>query len=358
MNFADFQQLREKLLRERGGVLDCAETNLYRALARLAPPPAPAPASTAHRCHLAGEWCERFGFPPETARRALVSCGVRYSLALLFRHCAGKNARLWLPSDNYPVYGELARAAGLAPRDFSTLPAPVWPDAAPADGLELLVVTNPLKPLGRWLAAGDVAALEAWLAASPHRRLLLDTVYTFSTRFDAATRRLVATGQTFLLHSLTKGWLHPRLFGIALVPERDAAALTPIFRAAPPPQENLARAREHLTRHTAMPAAVATALDEARQRMRAAWPAGLTVPLFADAPGYFTVVAAHWSDLLETHNILGIPAAAFGSECEDITILSSLTFASHGQPAGNAAGLERASKKSAPLKIAQHFSAG
>ncbi len=327
MNFAGFQQVREKFLREHGDVRDCAETNLYRALARLAPPPASAPVAPVHRCHVASQWCERFDFSPETSRRSLISCGVRDSLALLFRHYAAENARLWLPADNYPVYGELARAAGLAPHEFPTLPVPVWPEAAPADGTELLVVTNPLKPLGRWLDARDSAALEAWLATSPRRRLLLDTVYAFSKHFDATTLRLVATGQCLLLHSLTKGWLHPRLFGIALVPECDAAALTPVFRASPPPQENLARARELLSRHAAMPAAVATILDEARQQMRAAMPRKIIVPPPADASGYFTPVAAHWSELLRTHNILGIPATAFGSACEDITILSSLAYA-------------------------------
>lgn len=328
MNFADFQQLSEKLRRERGGVLDCAETNLYRALARLAPPQSPVPLSTVHRCHIAGEWCVLFGFPTETARRAFVSCGVRDSLALLFRHYAVQGARLWLPSDNYPVYGELARAAGLVLRDFPTLPAPLWPDGAPGDVAELLVVTNPLKPLGRCLDDSDVNALAAWLAAGPRRRVLLDTVYTFGTRFDAATLRLVATGQALLLHSLTKGWLHPRLFGIALVPESDAAALAQVFGPFPPPQENLARARELITRHTAMPTSVACALDEARQRMRDALPTGLTIPPRAGAPGYFTPIAARWSDLLEKQNVLGIPANTFGSAREDITILSSLAFAS------------------------------
>ena len=45
------------------------------------------------------------------------------------------------------------------------------------------------------------------------------------------------------------------------------------------------------------------------------------------APGYFMPVRAPWRDLLEHQNILGIPATAFGSAREDITILSTLSFA-------------------------------
>jgi len=279
-----------------------------------------------HRCHLATEWAARFDLPPELSSRALISCGVRDSLALLFRHYAGEKARLWLPADTYPVYGELARAAGLVPLEFVTLPEPAWPDTLPDPRTELLVITNPLKPLGRWLPPGDVSALTAWLDASPHRRLLLDTVYTFETRFHPATLMLLATQQTILLHSLTKGWLHPRLFGVALVPESDTAALAPVFRAQPPPQSNLARARELMAQQPGMPASIARELDLAQSRLLSTIPQDLTPPTTADAPGYFTPVAGRWQDILDGGNVLGLPATVFGSKCEDITILSSLSF--------------------------------
>jgi hypothetical protein len=326
MKFGDFQGFRERLLCERPEVIDCAATNLYAALAHRIPPATPAPERTVHRCHLASEWTERFGLPENDSRRALISRGVRDSLALLFRHYAGEEARLWLPNDNYPVYGELAHAAGLSPKGFSTLPEVTWPEEAPTAGAELLVVTNPLKPLGRWLTDADVAALTAWLAASPRRRLLLDAVYTFETRFHPTTLRLLASGQTILLHSLTKGWLHPRLFGIALVPECDAATLTPVFRGHSPPQINLARARELLANHADMPANIAGDLGIARGRMLATIPNNLVCLSASDAPGYFTPVSGSWKDIVENLHILGLPATVFGSEREDITILSSLPF--------------------------------
>lgn len=331
MKFAAFQNFRESLLRERRDVLDCAETNLYRTLARLAPPPTPAPAQQVHRCHLAGEWCARFGFPPENSARALISSGVRDSLARLFAHCAANKALVWLPSDNYPVYGELARAARCEINRFSTLETPQWPKASPVARPEILLVTNPMKPLGRYLSDADVSILRHWLAASPQRRLWLDTVYTFDTRFDSPTLALLQTGRTILLHSLTKGWLQPRLFGIALVPEQDAASLTPAFRENPPPQTNLARARECLGMYATTPAVVAEALGDALAAMTASMNLSeilaRSVITQGNAPGYFVSVRAPWRDLLEDQNILGIPATAFGSAREDLTILSTLSFA-------------------------------
>ena len=326
MNFAQFQQFREKLRRERPDVVDCAATNLYAALARFIPPAVAPTSHTVHRCHLATEWTARFDLPPELSSRALISCGVRDSLALLFRHYAREGAQLWLPADTYPVYGELARAAGLIPHEFVTLPETAWPNSPPLPVAELLVVTNPLKPHGRWVSPGEVAALTAWLALSPDRRILLDAVYTFETRFHPSTLQLLATQQTILFHSLTKGWLDPRLFGVALVPERDAATLTPVFRTQPPPQSNLARARELMAQHAEMPANISRELAAGRSRLLASIPQHVTPLATTDAPGYFTPVAGRWQDILDGSNELGLPATVFGSQREDITILSSLTF--------------------------------
>jgi hypothetical protein len=326
MNFSDFQKFREKILRERCAVRDAAETNLYAALAHLIPPTSAAPGRTVHRCHLASEWVGRFGFAEEDSRCALNSCGVRDSLARLFRYYAGGRATLWLPEDNYPVYHDFARSAGLSPRTFPTLPAPTWPDAAPLEEMEILLVTNPMKPLGLWLSAGDVATLKRWLAASERRRVLLDAVYTFGTEFHSSTVQLLGTGQTLLLHSLTKGWLQPRVFGVTLVPQVDLPELTPVFRTNPPAQSDLARAHEMMAQHADLPMTVAHQLAESRFRMDEQLAINTLGPLPVDAPGYFTPVRVPWNDLLEAHKILGLPATVFGSSREDLTILSSLTF--------------------------------
>ncbi len=327
MNFAEFQVLRDRLLAERTGLIDCAATNLYAALARRIPPGLPTPDHPVHRCHLAAEWVESFGFAPETSRRALISCGVRDSLAQLFGFYATVGARVWLPADNYPVYAALAGAAGLSPREFVTLPAPVWPNEPPLGTSEILLVTNPLKPLGRWLTDGDVAALTRWLEAQPSRRLFLDAVYTFEARFHPTTHALLATGQTVLLHSLTKGWLHPRLFGVSFVPEADFAALSPVFRLRPPPQANLARARQLMQEHAGLPAVIARDLAAARGRLRDAVPEAIALDASTeDAPGYFAPIEGAWQSIFERTNVLGLPASVFGSARPDLTILSSLSF--------------------------------
>lgn len=328
MKFPEFQALRSRLLAEHPSLRDFAETNPYRALARLAPEPPPPADGTVHRCHLASQWTELHGLPEETSRRAFVSCGVRDGLDTLFRHLSGKPCRLWLPSDNYPVYHELATAHGHRPRTFPTLPVERWPeDPPPADAEhEWLLITHPLKPRGRALSAKNIADLADWLAADRRRRILLDTVYQLGTRFDDLTLRLLETEQTIVLHSLTKGWLHPRCFGVVLMPERDAPDWMPVFRDKAPPQSHLAIARHLMSRHADLPEKVAKALGLAQERLFEAIRGLPCAPMPVDPPSYFVPVMGRWDALLD-QGVLGLPASVFGSPCDDLTLLSSLTFA-------------------------------
>lgn len=328
MNFSDFQLQRARLLDERAGLLDMAETNLYRALERFTPNPAQAAEGIVHRCHLASQWVAYYGLPPETSRRAFISCGVRDSLRILFHHLAGKTCALWLPEDNYPVYHELAVAAGLMPFSFPTLPEIKWPQEPPNTAVahEWLILTHPLKPRGRCLGSKDTANLKAWLAASAKRRVVLDTVYTLETRFDEVTLDLLATRQVILLHSLTKGWLHPRCFGIALMPAQDEAEWMPVFREQPPPQQNLVTARHLMSSYSDLPAKIAGALTAAQLRLREAVLNLQLQMLQVNGTSYLMPVKRRWEDLLE-EGVLGIPASVFGSRSEDLTILSSLYLA-------------------------------
>lgn len=328
MNFAEFQALRSRLLAERPALLDLAETNLYRSLARLVPEPSPPADGTVHRCHLASQWTALLGLPEEASRRAFVTGGVRDGLDTLFRHLSGKPFLLWLPSDNYPVYHELAKAHGHRSRNFPTLPVAQWPAEPPPAGAEheWLLVTHPLKPRGRALNEKDAESLLRWLATDECRRVLLDTVYRLEPRFDDLTLRLLATEQAIVLHSLTKGWLHPRCFGVVLMPEQDASVWNPVFRDRPPPQSKLATARHLMSRHADLPEKVAQALGAAQQDL---FEATRNLPfevIEVDPASYFVPVACRWDALLD-QGILGLPASVFGSPCDDLTLLSSLTFA-------------------------------
>lgn len=329
MNFAAFQLWREECLREQPDLLDCAETNLYQALSFLQPKAdLPPTDQRVYRCDLARAWLARYGYPAIDSRRALVCGGVRHALGLIFRELARAKAVLWAPADVYPVYLELAQAAGIETNLYPTLPEPRLPAGAAGGARgEYLLIANPWKPLGRYLTNGECEAITSWLDASPKRQVLIDCVYDLGAPFHETTQALQRTGRAVLLHSVTKGWLRPRTFGVALIGEAHAL-FEAAFRADSPTQEQLRRAQYFLTDAVDCPEWVAAELKQRAGRFLFVLPraARQSLLLKADevAPGcYFFPVALPAEELLKQRRLLAIPASAFGAEWPG-SILTSL----------------------------------
>jgi aspartate/methionine/tyrosine aminotransferase len=292
-----------------------------------------------HRCDLARAWLVRYGFPEGFSRRALVCRGVRHALSLIFAEMAREKALLWTPCDVYPAYLELARAAGIEPWTYRTLPCPTFPQARNTGCAEYLLMANPWKPLGRFVTDQECAALTDWLAMSPHRSLILDCVYDLGAPFHVMTRKLVETGKAILLHSATKGWLWPKTFGVALVGEANAK-LESAFRNDPPSQEQLRLAERLLSGDANLPGQITAVLGQRKLKLLAALPAAIGKSLLIDptaqSPGcYFFLVDIQAEQLLRQHQIFGIPASAFGGNWPG-SILTSLS----GRFAGDSSGGE------------------
>jgi aspartate/methionine/tyrosine aminotransferase len=351
MTFSEFSAWREQLLTKDTDLLDCGDTNLYRALDYVKDADRGARcqhAAPIHRCDLARLWLERFGFPAAWSRRALV-CRVRHALSLLFRVWSPPNCTWWVPEDVYPVYFELARAGGVEPRTYKTLPqglAGLWgtissgvnsnwkkhvknvPHERAASLREILLVPNPLKPLGRYLTDSEVDALAAWLIAADDRLVVVDSAYDLTSDLHATTRRLWETGRAMVLHTFTKGWLAPRTFGIALVPERRAAELSAAFRNDPPLSDQLCLARHCLNDDAAMPQRVAGELQRRVPAFVESLPREVVdrfvLPPAETAPGcYLFPVRISAERLLRDHSLLAVPGTAFGAT-SDLSILTSL----------------------------------
>ena len=246
----------------------------------------------------------------------MVCRGVRHALSLIFNEVARDSGLLWIPSDVYPTYLELARAAGVEPQTFQTLPLPELPQSRNTSRAEYLLLANPWKPLGRFLADQECAVLMDWLETSPNRYLLMDCVYDLGEPFHITTRMLMETGRAILLHSVTKGWLWPKVFGVALLGEAQLQWGS-AFRNDPPSQEQLRLAEKLLSHDTNLPDQVTSALGNRKHKLLAALPKAVIESLLTDpvaqAPGcYFFPVRIAAEELLRRHGIVGIPASAFG----------------------------------------------
>jgi aspartate/methionine/tyrosine aminotransferase len=309
MNFAEFVAWQEQQ-RRRPGVIVACETRVHAGLSALQPKPAfSEPPPKVHRCHLATDWARLRQAPAEWEKRALICRGVRHALSLLMRHWARARTAVALPDDVYPVYWQLAEAAQLKPVRFETFPKLQLPDAG------VLVLTHPLKLHGRGLDDGEVAALEGWLKADSRRRLVLDAVYALAAPLDAAALKLMATGQTLYLDSLSKGFLHEKVLGVAVVPEADFAAHVEAFRAEPPAPRELAIAAELLRRTADFPASLRDALEARRASLQQRLSdAGVDATQVGN--GYFLPLRGDARQLLERHRVLTIPFSVFGREGE------------------------------------------
>ena len=166
-----------------------------------------------------------------------------------------------------------------------------------------------------------------WLDASPHRHLLMDCVYDLSAPFHATTQKLQATGRAILLHSVTKGWLWPKTFGVALIGEGHSQFESAFHNDSPAPDQ-LRLAQRFLSTDTNCPSRVVTALQSRAPKLFAALPDPVCASLLLDpvclAPScYLFPVRIRAEELLRQHNILAIPASVFGADL-DGSILTSL----------------------------------
>ncbi|MFI1767988.1 aminotransferase class I/II-fold pyridoxal phosphate-dependent enzyme [Streptomyces sp. NPDC020800] len=329
MRFEEFQEFRQRQLSAFPSLLDAAETNVYRALAPMRPEP-PTDMSTVHRCDLARAWLRRFELPEEWSGHAMVCRGVRHGLGVLFHGLRAVQARLWLPSDVYPVYFELARAAGLAHASYPTLPALALPRSSADHRPEYLLLANPSKPLGRYLSDAECASVISWLRQSPRRRLLIDGVYDLGATFAAGTRRLLDTGCAVLLHSVTKGWLWPRTFGVVLMGPTQTE-WTEAFRADPPTPAQLRLADRLLTEHSEVPRQVVDELAARAEQLFERLPdevLGAIPTASRTCPGnYFFPVDIPAETLQRECGVLAMPVSVFGESSWSGSILTSLADA-------------------------------
>ncbi|MBR7825814.1 aminotransferase class I/II-fold pyridoxal phosphate-dependent enzyme [Actinospica sp. MGRD01-02] len=328
MRFDELQALRRGQIGASPPLLDAAETNVYRTLAALRPePPRDTSGTTVHRCDLARTWLRHFELPAELAAQAVISRGVRHGLGMVFQWLSALHPRLWLPSDVYPVYFDLAQAAGISPATYPTLPKPTLPCTTPDSSPEYLLLTNPSKPLGRHLSDAECTAVIAWLQESPNRRLLIDTVYDLGVPFAAGTRRLLGTGRAVILHSVTKGWLWPRTFGVVLLGPEDTE-LADTLRADPPSPAQLRLAEHLLTEHDSTPQRVVTALAARAHRLFERLPEEVLAaipPVTRTYPGnYFFPVEIPAETLRHEYRILAMPISVFGENNWPGSVLTSL----------------------------------
>lgn len=327
MDFSEFLEWsqRSRLVAPRAYRL--CETRIAQAYCAIRPVPEPsANPPEIHRCDLALLWCATRGIEATLSPTALACEGVRHALQIIFQSLARRRMTIALPADVYPVYWQLSAQARLPSIGFETFPSlqlSAILRLAAMSGASVALLPQPLKLHGRILTEEEVDSACDWLHGAPDRRIILDGVYGFGSPLDSRTKRLIATDQVLFLDSLSKGWLHERVFGIAMVPQSDLPIYSATFRSLIPDQPKLLLAHALLTKYRDFPNRIledmATRRAEFLARAQQA-----RIPTLPVAGGYLVAIQGSAPMLLAQHSLLAIPATAFGSRLRDWSIASVL----------------------------------
>ena len=336
LDFEAFGGLRLRLLRDFPSVLDAANTSLYRTLPgisphRFAPIPPSVEDRAAYRCHLAEAMLEHLGFEVADWRsQALVSQGVRSSLALLWSQPDVRSRKMWLPTDVYPVYQALATEAGVDLKGYEARLGLPW-DALAHTRQWCVLVCDPLKPWGASAPAQDLDKLVG-LAKAQDGLVLVDGAYAPdpSPKLRALLRNRAPLAW---LWSLSKGWLIPYRAGLVLTSPSLANAWRPAFSQSQKSERALREAYAALSEFPSRPAHVRALVDSSRERLFDRL-ADNARQVRDPGHGYFLA-----SDLTPEQwwerGVLAIPSSVFGSAHPGsvLSSLGALGFASQGDPA-------------------------
>ncbi len=179
----------------------------------------------------------------------------------------------------------------------------------------ILVMPVPIVTTGHWPSGEDWARLCDWLKGSTQRSLVCDTVYAYDMDFSRFSD-LLATDQCIVVHSMAKTWLLPSVFGVALGSSRLASLGDQAVSRTPRVALDTLRSRPSL------PKVQQQLFDSAWTAIRPLLPENSH---WSRPPqGYFSTIRVHWNDLLESHNILALPATIFGRDQEGLSVLSCL----------------------------------
>jgi len=319
LDYAEFIERKDGYLKSSPLRLDCMKP--VKSLSHLIPPPARNPKKyNEQEAFEAWQGCvglDASGYTP------IFGSGVKSLIGMIFEALSKYESKfpindhevyLHLPEDVWPVYFELSK--GLEIETYQTFPELTF---APSRNLgkSVVLMPAPLSPAGAFPTGQECELIMTWLAVAPCRLLILDTVYAFSKKFNHILTRFLETKQCIVLSSLSKQWLLPGQFGVALGHNDIMEEL------------NLKGQEIHtfdwVDRICECPDLPAN-LDS---RFQTEWKR-LSAQLNKIDPGwkppdtgYFSTLRISFEELLE-HNILGVPSSVFGSSEEGTTVMSCL----------------------------------
>ena len=243
--------------------------------------------------------------------------GVRHSLSKLFHIL--KNKIIYMPQDVYPRYAQLAKKKHV--KTFVTYPKTDWESLKNVES-SVILLTIPFTPIGRELNQEDMNQLEGLLERK--NNIIIDSVYDYnlSSNFQKL-QPLFKKGSVIWLHSLSKTYLSPEVLGIVYF---SSMVIKGFFVKA---EESYAfkdkvsydRAYNILSQIPNLPALQQQEFNRGFDYLSE----NTALDIYKSEIAYFSIIEEPFKELLK-RNILGVPASVFGSDREDLTVVTGLFY--------------------------------
>ena len=317
MNYQEYRAAKEAFLQTDPLRLDCMNTQ--KALSGLVPA-IPQTTEEYSLPEALAAWQEVTGFDLQHLE-SIPGTGVRELLAQLIEQLKQAEAEFLFPCDVYPVYHRLL--GDYPARTYHTFPDWEWEVlSATSEQRQVLLLTQPAVPVGRYLSAAEITTVQNWLAADARRLLIVDAAYAYEPNHSIYAK-LLASNQCLCLFSLSKPWLLPEHWGLAVGPTEllESVSLSP--------GEFSTNWVPALLQNTGLPARLRNLFHQEWKRLSAAIHEFVPDWKPPDS-GYYATVNLPFEQLLQTHNVLGVPATVFGSDRSDVTVISCLFHIQRG----------------------------
>ena len=310
MNYDDFLIFKNNILNESPHLINMAENNLYKYRPSLL-----SYDNTGHinnlvyRCHLVEDWLNFYQLPQTLKSKIGVSNGIRQSLSLISQFFS--NNKFLIPKDVYPFYQKLFIQQNISFNEYNTLHNNELFNNLNSFDSDILLITDPLKPLGRDILPSEYQNIHSWLTQNKNRILIVDCAYHLDNKLNSYLLNLyLNTNQVILLYSLSKGWSLPNCFGISLFMNNDLGyQLRESFKLLEKNQHNLNLAYMALNKNL-------NSLTELKNILyinhkKAELLLNRNLPYSHNNISYLYFLNEDFNSLLDK-NILSIPASVFG----------------------------------------------
>lgn len=320
MNYNEFLVKKENILNDNPDLINLAENNFYNYLPNNIEYDGSGHINgIVYRCHLVEDWLNYYSLSAELKKNIGVSNGVRHSIETLVKEFSNK--KFMIPADVYPFYQKTLNDNKIEYSEYKTLNVESLFDDIEDEIADVMLLTDPLKPLGRDINKSEYLKISKWLSKDEKRILMVDSVYTIHNELNEFIFELYKkTNQVILMYSLSKSWCLPNHFGITIFPQNSLGQeLREVYKKLDKNQDKLNLAYMALNKYKEKPSKIKNIIEQNHIKIKEYIDIEHSKSIKNPSYMYYTKIS--FDEFLEK-GILVIPASVFG--CKDGSIVSLL----------------------------------